>query len=363
MAEEKNPGGTEGETNRTEPIDHASRASVGEWPEDLSGQRAIARGAARRATAVGVLLTALLVTLGTLDPFLLLPYSGLLTGAGLFVSQRLSPVWASAMLAVAAGIGFAAGHLAGGLVIASALAVAAVYPLLQRRVRGEDDHFFLATLCNWLFLGAGVGLAFLIAPPAAAEMLHQVVKEWRQGLQDMAPLLQQWLGPPGDSSPILKWVNANPGIWLTGAVIFCQSLITYFAVKWVRVRLNWPNSLRSRFIFFRLGVPYAFVLAAALLLLVLAPFVRTTNLQAIAVPILLWFSAGCLLAGLSCGVFLLTALRLSGRLRAAQLYQIIIILLILLTPYVFVLVGLTDIWLDVRKLTTARGVFVGKGDS
>lgn len=316
------------------------------------------------------LLVAGILLINYRDPISLFLVSGVLAALALFISQKLPPLWGSALLAGGAAVGFAAGPLVNGLIAAAALALAAAYPMLRSRLRGEDDHFYLAPLFLYAFLGGGLALVWLFDSAAAQANLSQIAEYWGKQMAEARAIIgtnARLEALPGDAGDIQGWIDSYQGPVFLAFMLFSQAIIAYLAMKWVRHGFGWSDPVWGQFMVFRVKPVYALILIAGLALLVFAPAGKAMGLRAAAIPLLGWFSAGCLLAGIAFVRFFILAFHLKGRVAAARICQIGVIAAVLLAPWFFVLTafltGLLDIWFDVRRLAITKKILLGKGDS
>lgn len=313
---------------------------------------------------IALLLMGLLLIFAALDPFELLMFSGLLTASALMVSRRLPRSLVNVVLLFTSIAGFVMGGPVTGVVVSSALIVAVTYPAFQTRFRREDAHFFLASFLFWFCIGIGAAIAFIMNRNGFMVMKDAIEQACRQLLQQWMESRKAMLGPEEVPLPQFVWLQAHPMQALVCFVLIVQSISSYLAIKWVRGRLNWTHPIWSRFILFRLSVHYSFILVIGLLLLILTPEgSRGGWVGTVPVPLLIWFGSGCLLAGLACSSFMVVSLRLGGRIVLARLHQGAIVLMVLFAPWILALVGLVDIWFDMRKQNITKSMSIGKGDS
>lgn len=309
-------------------------------------------------------LTACLALLGRADPVGLLPMSGLATAGVLFAIGRRRDRGAAGFLAASAAAAFLVGGVVAGLVLTSALAAAWIYGWPPRKVFArEDDHFFLGSLLFWgvfaLVLGCWLSLGGQAGRQAVLEVVARAAREYEAALADAAKAYSAEQRTNG----VLAWATAHPGSSLAAIVLPAHGLVAFVAVRWVRRRRGLVEPLRGEMICFRVGVPYSLALVVALALLVLAPYVTAVDLAGLAVPLLAWFGVGCFVAGLACGLYALATLRLARRPRAFWIALIGLGLMVFVAGEAFVMLGLIDIWFDVRRLSPKKGENIDGRDS
>jgi hypothetical protein len=317
----------------------------------------------RKDLLAGFVLLVLLLALAILDPLLIILGSGFLAATALYLSQRLSPLLGGMVLMLATLAGFVEGGWLTGIVIGSALALAAGYPLFEKRIRREDSHLFLPPLAYWVFLLAGFAAGLMFDGTAVRATLQALRSAYGDEMRQVGPAVRQMLGAEAGASLFAHYITDHVVGWLIGSILMAQTLLSYMALKWVRDRLGWPDPIWGRFILFRLHVAYAIVPVLGLGFLVAGCYVPGGRFEMMGLPLLLWFATGSLLAGLACCGFVVTSLRLSGRPQAAFLCQIGAILLIVLAPQGLLGIGLADLWFDMRKLVLTNRLFFGKGES
>jgi hypothetical protein len=299
------------------------------------------------------------------DPSGVLLLSGLVSAAALYAFGTLAPPVAKGVFGASIAIGFALGGLLTGFALSVAILQAWFYPALPGRFEREDDHFFLAPLLFWVPLALVTALLWFSGAEVAREAFAHAATQWRLAAEEIQ-LLHQRLLESGSSRGALGWLLEEPGTFLASIVAAAHALVAYLATRWVRRRLGLiarPSvASLSRF---RIQVRYAVPLILALALLVLTPYAGSATPKRLALPLLAWISAGCLLAGIGCAMHYALALwrrmavasaaRGASRPFGFALLPLTFVLLILCAPGLLICLGLVDIWFDTRKLTPKKG--------
>lgn len=294
--------------------------------------------------------------------------SGLVSAAAFYALGRLAPPVSKGVLGVSIAIAFALGGLLAGLALSVAILQASLYPTLPGRFEREDDHFFLAPLLFWAPLALLAGALWLSGAEGVREALAHAGAQWRLAAEEIQLAAQGLqLLESGSSGGTVGWLLEEPGAFLASVVAGAYALVAYLATRWARRRVGltsgpWASSL----VRFRIQERYAAPLIVALALLALAPYFGSLHLRRLALPMLSWIGAGCLLAGIGCAMHYALALwyrmAVSHAAEGPSLHSVGLtfvllgfVLLVLFAPGLLVCLGLVDIWFDIRKLTPKKG--------
>ncbi|MBN1868775.1 hypothetical protein JW916_15960 [Candidatus Sumerlaeota bacterium] len=303
------------------------------------------------ALVASLFLLSVLMSFGALSGLVM---SGGMTALALNLWQRTTRVKGVVVMLAAAGLGFLAGDPAAGAVVASALAVAAVYRPAMRAMPGEDDHFYLIPVLMWVFLFVAVGIGIAVGGEAARIGCVEQVRRMASYLDEEGrKVLSSSLAPGEEPGGFMKWRMDQIVPLQVGTLLGVQALFSFLAVKWVRARLGWGPPLGIGLLFFRIGPRYTLLLAASLTMLIVAPDVEKANLTGIALATLMWFGSGCFLGGLACAGYAIAAFRAAGQPGLAWLCIGGLILVLAILPIgapLLAAIGLIDIWLNIRRL-------------
>lgn len=316
-----------------------------------------------RQEPAGAAVVALLLGLGTVlaclwqgDPVSSILTSGLLTAVALRVVGAGVGLMAGAAFAATLILGFAAGGLVVGCITAAAVLAAWPYAWLHGRFPRDDDQFFLAPLCFWVLLAGMFGVALALGGelvPAASERLRGAVAMHFGFTRDSLDFVANLTPKPQDVFP---WARSHVAVYAVSLAVGFQTLVAFPAIRSARSRLGWIDPLAGRFIRFRIHERYSLLLILGLALLVAGPYAKSARMQAFEGAVLTWFGTGCFLAGVASALFVVARLRQSGRWLAARMYLLGMLLVLLLQQApAFAVIGLVDIWFDIRKLTPKKG--------
>lgn len=294
-----------------------------------------------------------MLALSANDLVTMVSLSGILSAAALYAWRKLGKKVGALILVILAGVGFALLPLMNGVVLFSALLTTAAAVMIQIKPHREDDFYFILPMFFWAVL-LGLGYIFLKADQVAGSAALSALKSnFAEAMKEISALFKtatEGTEPNGVEAIVKNLVKTHPGIALLSSVVLMQSLVSYLSVRWVRWRLKWVDIIWSQFVLFRVRARYAFFPILALLFLALDPYVPQMNLDTASVPILFFFGGACLLAGLGAAGFLILAFRCNEKNRLATFLAVGTIVAFFVAPQGFVILGLIDIWFDVRKL-------------
>jgi hypothetical protein len=212
----------------------------------------------------------------------------------------------------------------------------------------EEDYYFLIPaaagvaflILVWIGSGLRVGEGMELAAGAIDKMrLDYEYTIERQDLKalsrddEVLELLKDNFGPAMVGMLSALWVA---GLWLAGRL--------------ARHHLGLLRASGGALVLFRIRPPYIFVLIAGLVLEILVSLGSGGQLHYLAIPLLAVFAAACFFAGLAVLLFYAAVAQGMGRRLSAAVWNILAMAIILLAPPVAILIGLADVWFDLRRL-------------
>lgn len=228
--------------------------------------------------------------------------------------------------------------------------------LLSVQARREDDFFFLPpaatlgffALLSYLAEGCRLDEPFaqLAAWVAGQRELHlEVFRQsqiWQQLETYERHYYTRFLEWATLLTPLAMWV---PGLWVSG--------------RWARRRSGWLHARRAPLLLFRIQERYIFLLICGILLWIVG--ILTGREQAalyVAAPLLTVFAVACCVEGLAVAMFRLALWRaLSPQTATRPVVLLVLILAVWLSQItlpLLLVVGLTDIWFDFRRLSAVE---------
>lgn len=289
------------------------------------------------------------------DPLSSLLTCGLLTAVALrVVGAGIGPV-AGVLCAGTLVLAFAVGGLVVGCITFAAVLAAGPYAWLHRRFRRDDDQFFLAPLCFWVVLAGTAAVALAIGGDSVGAASNRLRSDVAEHLEMMRVSLDYLASLTPKPDAVFRWERSHVATYSVVLAVVLQSLVAFPAIRSARARLGWIDPLTGPFVRFRVHERYSLLLIIGLVLLAAGPYVHSVELQAFAAPMLMWFATGCFLAGVASALFVVERLRQSGRWLAARIYLLGTLLVLLLQAPALVIIGLVDVWFDIRKLTPKKG--------
>lgn len=241
--------------------------------------------------------------------------------------------------------------------VTSAAVAAATGVLLWHERMGEQHYFFLvpasALVCFvfLVWLGSGARLE-----PA----LVRARRELRAERQTILKNVQEYEARNGATTPTrqiheaLDWIGTNFNIAM--ATIW---LDLWIVALWVfgRIARRVTGQFQSRrhaFVLFKIGHPYIFLLIIGLILEILNSLAPRGGLQWVAFPLLATFAVACFFDGVAVVLFYGALQRFRGHRTAGFIWDVVGLLLAITQAEAVVLIGLSDIWFDFRRLHGVR---------
>lgn len=241
-------------------------------------------------------------------------------------------------------------------VTASAVA-AATGVLLWHEQKSEQHYFFLvpasAALCFGflVWLGSGARLEPSIARARrefkverqqaiewAKDLENRNLPEWGKAVREAAESPEPEFDIAVATSRLEMWILA---LWVFGRV--SRRILGQF------------QNRRHSFVLFKIGHPYIFLLIIGLILEILNSLDPRWGMQWLAFPLLATFAVTCFFDGLAVVLFYGALQRFRGRRTAGFIWDMAGIMLVLTAWGVpAILIGLSDIWFDFRRLHGVR---------
>lgn len=300
--------------------------------------------------------TVFVARLGHGDFMALVSLSGIVTGSAIYMWQTTARNVSHTLVVGAIVAAFVLGNWVSATVVLTATLVGISYR--KRGLVREDYLFFWLPCCFWvesLFYGGLVlALLFLFGGieygVQAMRYLPELVRN------SVAMDIEQFRGantlfPSEIVEQIIGWAEHRPLRYVALRVLPIQFLVTYLVVRWARIRGGLSHPFGSRLILFRIDTRWSLLLILGLALLL-------TGLPAavdVALPILAVVGVAGFFAGVGCILHFLVRLRLQGRKGFAVGYLCCLIYMVIFMPHGLAVIGLIDIWYDVRKLTPKKG--------
>jgi len=312
-------------------------------------------------------LVALPALVGLLAAFLsqdilgMLSVSGLIAAGALFVWRPGMVAWrvrpsSAVSLALAGLAAFIFGGALGGTILTAALAASVGYARIGPTLRQEDAHLFLIPVLMGAFVAVGVGVLFLVSGTGLRDTIRaDIALQIGMSVEAVRTATGMLFGSRSEMGAFATWIAERPGPFLMGSLLATQTIIGYLGLRWVRTRIGWLHPIWGNMLLFRVRVRFAPILIVALLFFVLSPYVAGVDLAAMGAPLVFWFAAGCFLAGVACAVHTVARFRLAQRTTVANVYLAVLAVMLFFAPHAFVIVGLVDIWFDLRRLTPKKG--------
>ncbi len=238
-------------------------------------------------------------------------------------------------------------------VVASALGGAMGAWLMLRR-RREDDYFFLVPLA------AAIGFVILAWLGGGARIYPalELGAGWLDGLRrgverDFALLARESPGQAQYYRDMLEPLGERFAVTMISTLAALWVLALWGAGRIARRGLGLLGGLRGAFILFRIGQPYIFLLIAGLVMAILDGLTPLRGLRMVAIPLLVVVAVGCFIEAMAVILFFGALQRAAGRIRTGFVWDLAgLALLLWLTP-LGLLLGLTDVWFDYRRLEAA----------
>ncbi len=309
----------------------------------------------RSRTALGIRVAVLLgaslfvafsVPVGGLSTALIA--SGGVVASALWVRAACRPAVLGVLVPGLALLGFAAGGPGGQVVVTAAVLAGFLYPHLTPWMPKEVDHFFVPLVFFWIVLILAILAAAGLGGATVRDHLRRQLTAEVQATQESLPEVLESVGFPPESA-VTQWVRNHPVSVLLTSLAPWQSALLYFLMRWVRRREGWLHSVLGHLALFKVHVRYSLVLIAGMVLLVLNPWVPGGYLASGAAPLLVVLATACFIAGVGCAGFYVWALRLQGRPLGSRIALMGLFTMLVLFPQAFAVVGVVDIWLDLRR--------------
>lgn len=239
-------------------------------------------------------------------------------------------------------------------VTASAVAAATGVLLWHEQMR-EQHYFFLvpasALICFvfLVWLGAGARIE-----PSIMRARREFKMERQQALEIAKSFDDQKLTESGKA--VREWIEKSEQLFNIG--VATSWLEIWILALWVFGRvsrriLGQFQSRRHSFVLFKIGQPYIFLLIIGLVLEILNGLAPRWGMQWVAFPLLVTFAVACFFDGLAVVLFYGALQRFRGH-RTAGIVWDVVGLMLAITTHAAILIGLSDIWFDFRRLHGTR---------
>ncbi len=276
--------------------------------------------------------------------------SGFLSAsAALTIGRLRNGFLAGLVIGSASALGFMTGGMGVGTVISAALLVGCFTPTLRFVLRREDDCFFGLSVLFWVLLLLTGGFLCLMGDPMNTDILA-VWETLTASTSELAGKLEDLNGGEG----VAEWLRSNP---LANTLVFMlplQALVAFLALRWSRVKLNWIDPIYGELVFFRLHIRYSLLVIASMSLMAMGLTAEKDWMMAMGLPLMTWVASGCFLAGFAIMRFMAMRFQLLGKAVTARMIIIAALLMVFFAIEFLAMIGLIDIWFDIRKLTLIR---------
>ncbi|MCE5229642.1 DUF2232 domain-containing protein [bacterium] len=259
---------------------------------------------------------------------------GVIVGTYYWVQPPMAVLWVTAS-AIAAG---------GGV-------------FLFHREKDEQDYFFLvpaAAFAGFVFLiwlGAGASLK-----PALLRAQRELSVSRRETLALARQLEDQKIEMGRLMREGIEWAGPRYGVLVTTSWLTMWILVLWVAGRVSRRVLGQFQKRRHAFVLFKIRDRYIFLLIIGLILEIFNGLVPSGGMQWLAIPLLAIFALACFIEGLAIVLFFGALQRFRGQRWAGRIWNLAGVVLLFSIWQAAVLIGLTDIWFDFRRLQGLRRI-------
>lgn len=240
--------------------------------------------------------------------------------------------------------------------VTSSAVAAATGVLLWHEQKNEQHYFFLvpasALVCFIFLLWLGSGAR---VEPWVARARHEL-RQSRQQTLEVAKLLE-------DRKMTRLAKTMRESVEQSGP-LYNIELATFWLESWIlalwlfgrisRRILGQFQARRHSFVLFKIGRSYIFLLIMGLILEILNGLAPRWGMQWVAYPLLATFAVACFFDGLAVVFFYGALQRFRGNRVVGLIWDVAGLMLAITQPMVAILVGLSDIWFDFRRLHGVR---------
>lgn len=239
--------------------------------------------------------------------------------------------------------------------VAASAVGAAAGTWLQFKNGNESDFYFLippAAALSFVFLvwlGAGASLS-----PALTRAGHELVQARRE-MFEMAKAIETQKPEQGRVlRETLEELKGDVDVLIVNFLLVVWTFGLWVAGRVSRAFLGQLGGRRHSLAFFRIDERYIFLLIVGLVLEILNGLAPRWGMQWLAIPLLAVFSLAGFIEGVAVVLFYGAVQRFKGQRWGGHLWNVAGLVLAIRLPFLAVLVGLSDVWFDYRRLHGLR---------